>query len=78
MIGLLMNLIPMILVSLVTRLPCGRALNAVRLYSILVGLRTVLIRPPFRGAPTLAPLFMVVLITVNSAAGRRIICIFSS
>lgn len=36
---------------------------------MLVGAQNDLMRPPFRGAPTLAPLFAEVLITVSSDAG---------
>lgn len=68
-LGLWTKLDPVILLRFLTKTLPGSAVSAPALVSILVGAQNELMRPPFRGAPTLAPLLAEVLITVSSEAG---------
>lgn len=68
-LGLTTKLDPVILFNFLTKTLPGSDVSDPRLVSILVGAQKELIRPPFRGAPTLAPLLAEVLITVSNDAG---------
>lgn len=68
-LGLTTKLDPVILFRFLTKTLPGNEVSVFTLVSMLVGAQNELMRPPFRGAPTLAPLLAEVLITVSSEAG---------